>query len=124
MSVPNSALLSQFEQFLQIVSLTAALESKTQLETIQIQAIRIITGAPKGTSCNRLYEETKLEILENRRVNKQLTIMYCVPSCECGHLRETTEHYFLDCINHGIPRREHINPLGDRVHTQILLYGD
>ena len=39
---------------------------------IQYQVDFVVTGATKGTSCNRLYQELELEILAVRRWSSRL----------------------------------------------------
>ena len=46
------------------------------LESIQLEAMRIITGLRRGTSHQVLYMETQLETLQTRRLNHKLTLMY------------------------------------------------
>ena len=47
-----------------------------ELEKLQLKAARIVCGAKKGTSHNRLYEELGWETLEERRKYHCLTQMY------------------------------------------------
>ncbi len=63
-------------EYADCVWLNLAQYQKDRLEAIQLEAARIITGAPRGTSHAKLYEETALETLEQRRTNHQLTLYY------------------------------------------------
>ncbi len=51
-------------------------EQADKLESINLEAARIITGAPRGTRHNLLYEESGLELLSERRRKHQLTLYF------------------------------------------------
>ena len=51
-------------------------QNKICLESIQLEALRIITGLRRGTSHEKLYKETGIETLECRRKNHKLILMY------------------------------------------------
>ena len=46
------------------------------LERVQLAAARIVTGATQNTEICLLYEETKWELLSNRREKHKLIQMY------------------------------------------------
>ncbi len=50
--------------------------NKDRLENLQLEAARIITGAPRGTSHASLYKESALETLTKRQDNHQLVLYY------------------------------------------------
>ena len=49
---------------------------KAELDKIQNEAARIVTGTTKLVSIRNLYEETKMETLEERRRKHKLTLFY------------------------------------------------
>ncbi len=49
---------------------------KDRLEELQLEAMIIITGAPRGTHPAKLYTEVGLESLDKRRKNHQLVLYY------------------------------------------------
>ncbi len=49
---------------------------KDRLEELQLEAKRIITGAPRGTHHAKLYTEVGLESLDKRRKKHQLVLYY------------------------------------------------
>ena len=49
---------------------------KDDLEKIQIEAARIVTGCTKLVSLRDLYNETKWDTLDTRRTNQKLLLMY------------------------------------------------
>jgi hypothetical protein len=51
-------------------------ESKLLLEGVQLAAARIVTGAIRGTSHDKLYEETGWETLESRRKRQKLLLFH------------------------------------------------
>lgn len=51
-------------------------ENKIQLEKVQLEAARIVTGAVKGIPHEKLYRETGWETLEQRRNHCQLYLMH------------------------------------------------
>ena len=51
-------------------------QEKQDIEKIQIEAARIVTGTTKLVSINSLYEETGWETLETRRKNHKLTLFF------------------------------------------------
>ena len=51
-------------------------QEKQDIEKIQIEAARIVTGTTKLVSINSLYEETGWETLETRRKNYKLTLFF------------------------------------------------
>ena len=46
------------------------------IESVQLEAMRLITGLRRGTSHHLLYSETQLETFETRRHNHKLTLMF------------------------------------------------
>ncbi len=63
-------------EYADCVWLNCNIQDKERLESVQLEALRIITGAPRGTSHALLYEETGIEPLEKRRTDHQLTMYY------------------------------------------------
>ncbi len=51
-------------------------ELKNQLESVQIEAARIVCGATKLCNIEKLYQELKWETLENRRNKHKLILLY------------------------------------------------
>ena len=51
-------------------------QEKQDIEKIQIEAVRIVTGTTNLVSINSLYEYTGWEILETRRKNHKLTLFF------------------------------------------------
>ena len=51
-------------------------QEKQDIEKIQIEAARIVTGTTKLVSINSLYEETGWETLETRQNNHKLTLFF------------------------------------------------
>ena len=51
-------------------------DEKRELDKIQNEAARIVTGATKLVSLNTLYSEIRWETLEQRRKNHRLTLFY------------------------------------------------
>ena len=51
-------------------------EDKKYIESIQIEATRIVTGATKLCSIAKLYEDTRWETLQVRRNRQKLIIFY------------------------------------------------
>ena len=49
---------------------------KLEVEKVQLSAIRAITGGKKGTSHNKLYQETGMEKLDERRQRQKLNMFY------------------------------------------------
>ena len=49
---------------------------KKLIESIQIEAMRIVTGATKLCSIGKLYDDTGWESLEARRENQKLIIFF------------------------------------------------
>ena len=70
------------------------------LEKVQLEAIRLITGAPRGTSHNLLYKETGIETLEKRRRDHQLTLYYKIVN------RQAPQYLYLH-----VPHREQVHDL-------------
>jgi len=52
------------------------LENKDNLEKLQLEAARIITGLPSFTSRQSLYFETEWKNLDERRENRKLNIFF------------------------------------------------
>ena len=51
-------------------------EDKKYIESIQIEAMRIVTGATKLCTIAKLYEDTRWETLQVRRNRQKLIIFY------------------------------------------------
>ena len=58
-------------------------QQEQDIEKIQIEAARIVTGATKLISLNKLYVETGWELLKDRRRKHRLILFYKMNS---GHL--------------------------------------
>ena len=62
------------------------------IESVQYGAARIITGAWKGTSIKKLYENLGWESLNDRRIMRKLCILY-------ETLNDKFPRYLLDILN-------------------------
>ena len=62
-----------------------------ELEKIQLEAARIVTGLTKFASKDSLYFETGWETLVNRRKNRKLTIFYKIHNKLCPP-------YLINCL--------------------------
>ncbi len=51
-------------------------ELKTQIESVQIEAARIVSGATKLCNIDKLFHDLRWESLENRRKKHKLILMY------------------------------------------------
>ena len=51
-------------------------EEKSKLESVHIEAMRIVTGATKLCSIEKLYKDTGWETLQTRRNKQKLQIFY------------------------------------------------
>ena len=51
-------------------------EDKSKIESVQIEAMRIVTGATKLCSIAKLYDDTGWETLQRRRYRQKLLIFY------------------------------------------------
>ena len=51
-------------------------EDKSKIESVQIEAMRIVTGATKLCSIAKLYDDTGWETLQRRRYKQKLLIFY------------------------------------------------
>ena len=49
---------------------------KKNLDKIQIEAARIVTGITRSASINKIYKETEWLTLENRRKYQKLILIY------------------------------------------------
>ena len=58
-------------------------KEKTELEQVQIAALRAITGAKKGTSHSLMYSDTGIEPLQLRRDRRKLTMMFKIQTKKC-----------------------------------------
>ncbi|PJE77627.1 hypothetical protein CI610_03447 [invertebrate metagenome] len=76
---------------------------KQLIESIQLEATRIITGLRKGTPHNILYRELRLETLESRRKKHKLTLMYQI-------LHNNAPQYLIDIVT------QYLNDNEDTVH--------
>ena len=64
------------ELFCQYLSDNCSIENKRNLESTQIEAARIITGATKLCSIQKLYDDTGIQTLQKRRNNHKLFQLY------------------------------------------------
>jgi hypothetical protein len=46
------------------------------------------------------------------------------PGCPCGHLKETVQHYLLQCPTHKEPRKKLVDAIGSRNMRVAKLLGD
>ena len=68
-------------------------QEQDQLESVQLAAMRTITGAKRGTSHHELYSETGLEHLEERPQNHRLVLLYKIINEETTEvLRQRVPH--------------------------------
>lgn len=68
---------------------------KNLLESIQVEAARIITGLRRGTPQNILYKELGWVSLENRRKQHKMMLMYKIMTDQTPYyLKEIIEPYF------------------------------
>ena len=83
-SLPRKSLLTIYKAFLRplidygdIIYDQPQIESFCEkFESVQYQAALAITGAIRGTSCGKLYQELGLESLKSRRWYKRLSCMF------------------------------------------------
>ena len=61
------------------------------LESIQYQAALAVTGAWRGSSRDKIYEELGWESLQNRRVFRRLTLFYKI-------MNGMTPSYLIDPV--------------------------
>ena len=52
------------------------------IESVQLDAARVVTGAMKGTSSSKLYDEADWESLHQRREKRKLILMYKIKTKE------------------------------------------
>ena len=57
------------------------MENSKAIESIQLDAARIITGTTKVCSIQKLYEERGLEPLQNRRIRQKLCQLFKIINC-------------------------------------------
>ena len=79
-----------------------------KVESTQYEAARIVTGAWKGTSRDKLYANLGWESLNDRRIMRKLLIFY-----------ETHETKFPRYLYNALRDREHT--LGSRLYNKKLL---
>ena len=79
----RSSLLKQYTTYIRLLLEYAniiwdncSIENKRNLECIQIEAARIITGATKLCSIQKLYDDTGIQTLQKRRNNHKLFQLY------------------------------------------------
>ena len=63
-------------EYANIIWDNCSIENKRNLESIQIEAARIITGATKLCSIQKLYDDTGIQTLQKRRNNHKLFQLY------------------------------------------------
>ena len=68
-------ILHRFGQYADVVLDNFTKTESGLLESVQLEAMRIITGLRRGTSHHILYTETQLEPLCTRRQNHKLLLM-------------------------------------------------
>ena len=76
-------------------------QEKDLLESVQLEALRIITGLRRGTSHYKLYAETGIETLSSRRSQHKLILMYKI-------LRNETPNYLSNIIEPFIYINENV----------------
>ena len=90
-----------------------------RLESIQIAAARVITGAMKGTSVSKLYEEIGWETLAERRKKAKLIIMYkIINNLTPTYLRDLLPETPPLAMNHNTRHRPDIYPF--RARTSLF----
>ena len=62
-----------------------------KLESVQYKATLAITGAMQGTSCDKIYQELRLESLKSRRWYKRLNCMFKI-------MKEETPDYLINFV--------------------------
>jgi ribonuclease P/MRP protein subunit RPP40 len=72
---------------------------KSQLESVQIEALRIITGATKYCNLDKLYHESGIEPLVERRRKHKLSLLFkmknnLVPNYLCNLIPPRVDHRF------------------------------
>ncbi len=85
------SLIRPLLEYADVVWINCTLELKHQLESVQIEAARIVSGATKLCNIDKLYHELKWETLENRRNKHKLVLFYKMKN----HL---TPQYLSDLI--------------------------
>ncbi len=75
-----------------------SIELKRELEAIQVEAARIVTGATKLCNIDKLYNELKWEKLETRRKNHKLVTFYKMSN-------NLSPQYLVDLIPEPIQNR-------------------
>ncbi len=70
------SLIRPLLEYADVVWSNCTLELKKQLESVQIEAARIVCGATKLCNIEKLYHELKWETLDNRRNNHKLLLLY------------------------------------------------
>ena len=63
-------------EYANIILDDCSIENKRNLESIQIEAARIITGATKLCSIQKLYDDTGIQTLQKRRNSHKLFQLY------------------------------------------------
>ena len=78
------------------------LDVKNNLEKLQLEAGRIVTGLPIFASRESIYYETGWELLEDRRRFKRLNMFYSIHNQQCPQ-------YLSDLMPHLITRVRRIS---------------
>lgn len=98
-------------EYANIIWDNCSIENKRHIESIQLEALRIITGATKLCSVQRLYNDITLQTLQSRRNNQRLCQLYKI-------LNDRTPQYLQSLIPQridNIPRYQLRN-----VHNVIV----
>ena len=74
LSLPRSSLLTIYNSFVRPHLDNSSLSDK--IESVQYNAVLAITGAIRGTSKEKLYQELGLESLRNRRWLRMMSSLY------------------------------------------------
>ena len=77
-------------------------EQSKLLESVQIEAARIITGLRRNSSVNHLYKELGWETLKTRRKNNKLILLFKI-------INNYVPDYLYDIIDHCMPTQHMYN---------------
>ena len=88
----------------------STLADSVRLETVQLNAARIVTGLPLFSSQNSLYYETGWEALADRRKNRKLTLMYRIVNADApAYLTDLMPNRVSDMSNYNLRNNQDFN---------------
>jgi hypothetical protein len=94
-----------------------------ELEKIQLEAARIVTGRTKFASKDSLYFETGWETLANRRKNRKLTIFYKIDNKLCPpYLINCLPPVASDVSNYNLRNNQNYVPPRCRLRTSACSF--